>query len=131
MNKLTLQSGEVFQGKGLEINTNISGEIVFSTAMAGYENLVSEPKLEGKILCLTYPLVGNYGINKEDFEKKPSIKALIIKELCDAPSNFRADYTLQEYSQKHNLPIFYDIDTRKLTKIIRENGSVSGEISAE
>lgn len=128
MKKLTLNNGEFFRGQLFGNDKNLSGEIVFSTAMAGYENLVSEPKLEGKILCLTYPLVGNYGINKEDFEKKPTIKALIIKELCDAPSNFRADFTLQEYSQKHNLPIFSDIDTRKLTKIVRENKGIKGEI---
>lgn len=131
MKKLKLNSGEIFIGKIWGNNAPLSGEIVISTAISGYENLVYEPKLEGKILCLTYPLIGNYGINKDDFEKKPTIKALIIKELCDAPSNFRADYTLQEYSQKHNLPIFYDIDTRRLAKIIREKDSVSGEFSEE
>lgn len=131
MKKLKLNSGEIFTGKFLGNDARPSGEIVISTAISGYENLVSDQKLDGKILCLTYPLIGNYGINKDDFEKKPTIKALIIKELCDAPSNFRADYTLQEYSQKHNLPIFYDIDTRRLSKIIREKDSVSGEFFEE
>ena len=102
--KLILESGEVFHGEGFGAELETAGEVVFNTGMTGYQELISDPSYCGQIVCMTYPLIGNYGINRDDYESiEPAIKGLIVKELCDLPSNFRTQITLDELFKKNNL----------------------------
>ncbi|MDN3606268.1 carbamoyl phosphate synthase small subunit [Kaistella yonginensis] len=127
--KLILESGEVFHGKGFGANQDIDGEVVFNTSMTGYQELISDPSYCGQIVCMTYPLIGNYGINRDDFESiEPAIKGLIVKEVCDYPSNFRNQMTLNEFFEKRNLSGISGIDTRRLTRVLRNSGVVKGKI---
>lgn len=99
--KLILESGEVFHGQGFGANTDTEGEVVFNTGMTGYQELISDPSYCGQIVTMTYPLIGNYGINRDDFESiEPAIKGLIVRELCDFPSNFRSQLSLDEFFAK-------------------------------
>lgn len=130
--KLVLESGEVFHGKGFGANQDIEGEVVFNTGMTGYQELISDPSYCGQIVCMTYPLIGNYGINRDDYESiEPAIKGLIVKEVCDFPSNFRTQMDLDEFFQKRNLSGISGIDTRRLTRVLRNSGVVKGKIVAE
>ena len=127
--KLILESGEVFQGIGFGANLDTDGEVVFNTGMTGYQELISDPSYCGQIVCMTYPLIGNYGINRDDYESiEPAIKGLIVKEICDLPSNFRTQMDLDEFFQKKNLTGISGVDTRKLTRILRNQGVVKGKI---
>ena len=127
--KLILESGEVFHGKGFGANQAIDGDVVFNTSMTGYQELISDPSYCGQIVCMTYPLIGNYGINRDDFESiEPAIKGLIVKEVCDYPSNFRNQMTLNEFFEKRNLSGISGIDTRRLTRVLRNSGVVKGKI---
>ena len=127
--KLVLESGEVFYGTTFGAEQETAGEVVFNTGMTGYQELISDPSYCGQIVCLTYPLIGNYGINRDDYESiEPAIKGLIVKELCDLPSNFRTQMTLDELFQKKNLSGISGIDTRRLTRILRNKGVVKGKI---
>ncbi len=127
--KLILESGEVFHGTGFGANLETAGEVVFNTGMTGYQELISDPSYCGQIVCMTYPLIGNYGINRDDYESiEPAIKGLIVKELCDLPSNFRNQLTLDEFFAKKNLSGISGIDTRRLTRILRSKGVLKGKI---
>jgi len=127
--KLILESGEVFHGEGFGAELETAGEVVFNTGMTGYQELISDPSYCGQIVCMTYPLIGNYGINRDDYESiEPAIKGLIVKELCDLPSNFRTQITLDELFKKKNLSGISGIDTRRLTRILRNHGVVKGKI---
>ena len=127
--KLILESGEVFHGTGFGANLETDGEVVFNTGMTGYQELISDPSYCGQIVCMTYPLIGNYGINRDDYESiEPAIKGLIVKELCDLPSNFRNQLTLDEFFAKKNLSGISGIDTRRLTRILRSKGVLKGKI---
>lgn len=130
--KLILESGEVFHGEGFGANLDTSGEVVFNTGMTGYQELISDPSYCGQMVCMTYPLIGNYGINRDDYESiEPAIKGLIVRELCDLPSNFRSQMCLDEFFQKKKLTGISGIDTRKLTRIIRNHGVLKGKIVDE
>ena len=127
--KLILESGEVFHGTGFGANMETDGEVVFNTGMTGYQELISDPSYCGQIVCMTYPLIGNYGINRDDYESiEPAIKGLIVKELCDLPSNFRNQLTLDEFFAKKNLSGISGVDTRRLTRILRSKGVLKGKI---
>ncbi|USL95646.1 glutamine-hydrolyzing carbamoyl-phosphate synthase small subunit [Riemerella anatipestifer] len=127
--KLILESGEVLHGWGFGANLNTEGEVVFNTGMTGYQELISDPSYCGQIVCMTYPLIGNYGINRDDYECiEPSIKGLIVKEVCDLPSNFRSQMSLDEFFSKKGIAGISGIDTRKLTRIIRNHGVLKGRI---
>ena len=127
--KLILESGEVFHGKGFGAEQETEGEVVFNTGMTGYQELISDPSYCGQIVCMTYPLIGNYGINRDDYESmEPAIKGLILKEICDLPSNFRSQLSLDEFFQKKGMSGIYDVDTRRLTRILRNKGVVKGKI---
>ena len=122
--KLILESGEVFYGVGFGANTDTAGEVVFNTGMTGYQELISDPSYAGQIVCMTYPLIGNYGITDDDYETgKPSIGGLVVREYNDHPSNFRYTKTLSEYLEENNIPGIYGVDTRKITRSIRDKGS--------
>lgn len=127
--KLVLESGDVFLGEGFGADDVTEGEVVFNTAMAGYQELFSDPSFYGQIVCLTYPLIGNYGINRDDHENiEPTIKGLIVKEICDAPSNFRSEMSVDEYFKIKGLTGISGVDTRRLTRAIRNEGVQRGKI---
>lgn len=127
--QLILEDGSVFIGEGFGSNTSSIGEVVFNTGMTGYQEILSDPSYCGQIVTLTYPLVGNYGINRDDFESiTPAINGFIVKEAADFPSNWRNELSLHEYFQNKNIPGIAGIDTRMLTRIIRKYGTLKGMI---
>jgi carbamoyl-phosphate synthase small subunit len=127
--QLILEDGTVLIGKGFGSDIEKSGEVVFNTGMTGYQEILSDPSYCGQIVTLTYPLVGNYGINRDDFESiHPAISGFIVKEVADFPSNWRSDWSLDEYFKMKNIPAISGIDTRKLTRIIRQYGTLKGAI---
>lgn len=124
---LLLEDGSLYQGEGFGGSNTSFGEVIFNTAMTGYQETLSDPSYFGQIITFTYPLIGNYGINKEDFESKnPTIKGVIVKEYCKKPSNFRYNQTLEEFLREKNIPGIAGIDTRSLTKKIRKIGALRG-----
>lgn len=128
---LVLENGKVFEGKSFGSYKELIGEIVFTTAMNGYVETLTDLSFYGQIVVQTYPLIGNYGIMSEDFEsKKPVLKAYVVRQYCKEPSNFRCEQTLDEYLKQNDIVGIYDIDTRELTKIIREVGVMNGIITS-
>jgi carbamoyl-phosphate synthase small subunit len=127
--QLILEDGTVLIGKSFGSDIEKFGEVVFNTGMTGYQEILSDPSYCGQIVTLTYPLVGNYGINRDDFESiHPAISGFIVKEVTDFPSNWRCDWSLDEYFKMKNIPAISGIDTRKLTRIIRQYGTLKGAI---
>jgi carbamoyl-phosphate synthase small subunit len=127
--QLILEDGTVFVGKGFGGETGLTGEVVFNTGMTGYQEILSDPSYCGQIVTLTYPLIGNYGINRDDFESiEPAVNGFIVKEYCEAPSNFRSSMTLDEFLKQKNIPGLAGIDTRKLTRKIRQFGTLKGKL---
>lgn len=128
--KLVLEDGTIFIGEAFGSELEMSGEVVFNTAMSGYQEIISDPAYYGQIVTLTYPSVGSYGINRDDFEAvAPAINGIVVKEVCDDPSNFRSDETLSSLLKAYNIPGIAGIDTRKLTKHIRNQGTMKGMIT--
>lgn len=128
---LVLENGKVFEGKSFGAYKELIGEIVFTTAMNGYVETLTDLSFYGQIVVQTYPLIGNYGVMSEDFEsKKPVLKAYVVRQYCKEPSNFRCEQTLDEYLKQNDIVGIYDIDTRELTKIIREVGVMNGIITS-
>ncbi|MFS0861421.1 carbamoyl phosphate synthase small subunit [Fredinandcohnia sp. 179-A 10B2 NHS] len=127
--QLILEDGTVFVGEGFGSTVDTIGEVVFNTGMTGYQEILSDPSYCGQIVTLTYPMIGNYGVNRDDFESiHPAISGLIVKEVCEYPSNFRSQYSLNDYLKAKNIPGLSGIDTRKLTRIIRSFGTLRGAI---
>ncbi|MGG0718896.1 carbamoyl phosphate synthase small subunit [Robertmurraya massiliosenegalensis] len=127
--QLILEDGSVLLGEGFGSDKRTLGEVVFNTGMTGYQEILSDPSYCGQIVTLTYPLIGNYGINRDDFESiTPAISGFIVKEVADFPSNWRNQISLNEYFQSKNIPGIGGIDTRKLTRIIRQHGTLKGAI---
>lgn len=127
---LTLQNGQVFEGKRFGAKGDVLGELVFTTGMTGYIETLTDPSYYGQIVIQTFPLIGNYGMILSDREsKKPYLSAYIVREYCKEPSNFRCEDTLEEYLIKNNIPGVYGIDTRELTKTVREAGVMNAVIS--
>ena len=126
---LVLANGEVFEGAGFGAEGKTVGEIVFTTAMTGYQETLTDPSYCGQIVTQTFPLIGNYGVNKIDPESNGSaVFGYVVREYCDAPSNFRCEDSLDSYLKSLNIIGICDIDTRKLTRIIRESGVMNGAI---
>ena len=122
--KIVLEDGEEYFGYSFGANIENICEIVFNTSMVGYQEIVSDPSYTYQMVVMTYPLIGNYGITDEDYEtKQPTIGGIIVREYNDRPSNFRYTKTLSEYLEENNIPGIYGIDTRKLTRSIRDKGS--------
>ena len=122
--KIVLEDGEEYFGYSFGANTENICEIVFNTSMVGYQEIVSDPSYTYQMVVMTYPLIGNYGITDEDYEtKQPTIGGIVVREYNDRPSNFRYTKTLSEYLEENNIPGIYGIDTRKLTRSIRDKGS--------
>jgi len=129
---LILEDGTVYKGKGFGVQGTAVGEVVFTTGMTGYQETLTDPSYFGQIVTQTFPLIGNYGLNESDSESAKSwVKGYIVREWCEKPSNFRSKYTLDEFLKKNNIIGIYDIDTRALTKKIREHGVMNGAITTE
>ena len=127
---LVLEDGTVFEGTHIGADKEVISEIVFNTSMAGYLEVLTDPSYAGQAVCMTYPLIGNYGICKEDMESlKPWPDGFIVRELSRIPSNFRCDITIQQFLEENNVPGIAGIDTRALTKILREKGTMNGMIT--
>lgn len=127
---LILEDGTVFEGISIGADREVISEIVFNTSMAGYLEVLTDPSYAGQAVCMTYPLIGNYGICKDDMESdKPWPDGFIVRELSRIPSNFRSDYTIQQFLKENNVPGIAGIDTRALTKILREKGTMNGMIT--
>ncbi|MFJ8066343.1 carbamoyl phosphate synthase small subunit [Psychrobacillus sp. NPDC096426] len=127
---LLLEDGTVFKGNAFGSEEGSIGEVIFTTAMTGYQESISDPSNCGQILTFTYPMVGNYGINPDDLESiELALSGVVIRELAEQPSNFRSQRTLNEFLEAKNVPGIEGIDTRKLTRIIRNHGSIKGRLT--
>lgn len=127
---LVLENGSVYSGNGFGAETDVIGEVVFTTGMTGYQETITDPSYCEQIIVFTYPMIGNYGINKHDFESlKPQTKAIIVKEIARRPTNYNMQKTLTDYAVEHQLVGLADIDTRALTKELRDNGVMRGIIT--
>ena len=128
---LILENGRVFEGEFFGAQGEVTGEIVFTTGMMGYLETITDPSYYGQIVLQTFPLIGNYGVIPEDFENaNVGVKAYIAKYPCKTPSNFRSKKNLDAFFKERGIIGLCGIDTRSLTKIIRENGVMNGKISA-
>ncbi len=126
---LVLENGEVMEGSSFGAQTSSLGEIVFNTSMAGYQEILTDPSYKGQMINLTYPMVGNYGICPEDMESdKIHASGLVVKEYVPRPSNYKSKETLQDFLVRFGVPAIEGVDTRKLTRIIRNNGAMSAGI---
>ena len=122
--KIVLESGREFYGYGFGADREATGEIVFNTSMVGYQEILSDPSYTDQMVVMTYPLIGNYGMADEDYETKtPTIGGMIVREYNDSPSNFRYTKTLNEVFEEHDIPAIWGVDTRTLTRIIRNEGT--------
>ena len=128
---LILQDGQVFEGVRFGAETDTVGELVFTTGMCGYVETLTDPSYAGQIVMQTYPLIGNYGVIREDFEGACCVKGYVVREYCDTPSNFRTDCDLDTYLKEQGVPGLCGVDTRELTRIIREHGVMNAAICDE
>ncbi len=129
---LALEDGSVFHGQGFGARASACGEVCFNTSMTGYQEILTDPSYKGQIVTMTYPLIGNYGVNLQDVESwKPHAAGFVIRELSPVVSNWRADFSLAEYLEKNDIPGIQGIDTRALTKKLRVRGALNGFISTE
>ena len=127
---LALSDGTVYEGRAFGAEGECVGEVVFNTSMTGYQEILTDPSYKGQIVCMTYPLIGNYGINPEDIEsRRPFVEGFIVKEGSPYPSNYRKSQTLEAYLQEWGIVGIQGIDTRALTKHIRDQGAMEGVIS--
>jgi carbamoyl-phosphate synthase small subunit len=128
--KLILENGMVFEGKAFGYLEETVGEVVFNTGMTGYQEVLTDPSYYGQIVTMTYPLVGNYGLNLEDNESdKPKVRGFIVREACDYPNNFRCEMKLEDYLRNNKITALEGIDTRALTKVLRNSGTMKGMIT--
>ncbi|MFR9646126.1 MAG: glutamine-hydrolyzing carbamoyl-phosphate synthase small subunit [Rikenellaceae bacterium] len=122
--KIVLENGREFYGYGFGADRDAVCEVVFNTSMVGYQEILSDPSYTDQIVVMTYPLIGNYGTAEEDYETKfPTIGGMIVREYNDSPSNFRYTKTLNEVLEEHQIPAIEGVDTRQITRIIRDEGS--------
>ena len=129
---LALEDGSVFLGQGFGARASACGEVCFNTSMTGYQEILTDPSYKGQIVTMTYPLIGNYGVNEVDVESwRPHVAGFVIRELSPVVSNWRADFSLAEYLKKNGVPGIQGIDTRALTKKLRVRGALNGFISTE
>jgi carbamoyl-phosphate synthase small subunit len=124
---IALADGTIFRGRGFGAQVDAEGEVVFTTSMTGYQEVCTDPSFAGQIVCMTYPLIVNYGVNAADAEsRRPWISGLIVRELCELPSNWRSEGTLDDYLRINQIPGISGIDTRALTRHIRTSGDIRG-----
>jgi len=129
---LALEDGTIFEGKSFGASGERTGEVVFNTSMAGYQEILTDPSYKGQIVTMTYPLIGNYGVNLEDVEsRKPFVEGFVVKECSRIASNWRSQKSLDEYLKEYNILGIENIDTRALTRHIRLQGAMKAAISDE
>ena len=129
--KLALEDGTVFTGRAFGARCVMDGEVVFNTSMTGYQEILTDPSYNGQIVAMTYPQIGNYGINPQDFEsKRPWVRGFIVRELSPCVSNYRADRSLHQFLEENGIPGIEGIDTRALVRITRIQGAMRGVISS-
>ena len=129
---LALEDGSVFHGTGFGARTSAGGEVCFNTSMTGYQEILTDPSYKGQIVTMTYPLIGNYGVNNVDIESwRPHASGFVVRELSPVVSNWRADDSLAGYLEKNGIPGIQGVDTRSLTKKLRVRGAMNGFISTE
>src|SRR6188474_3068907 len=129
---LALEDGTVYRGRGFGARAETSGEVCFNTSMTGYQEILTDPSYKGQIVTMTYPQIGNYGVNLQDIESwRPHVAGFVIRELSPVVSNWRADFSLADYLEKSGIPGIQDVDTRALTKKLRVRGAMKGFISTE
>src|SRR5258706_604527 len=127
---LALEDGSVFHGQGFGAKASACGEVCFNTSMTGYQEVLTDPSYKGQIVTMTYPLIGNYGVNEEDAEsQKPQIEGFVIRELTRLPSNFRSHGSLDAYLAQHKVLGIEGIDTRALVRRLRVRGTMTGVLS--
>ncbi len=127
---LILEDGTVFEGKHIGADKDVVSEIVFNTSMAGYTEVFTDPSYAGQAVCMTYPLIGNYGVCLDDMEsERPWVDGIIVRELSRIPSNFRCDMSIQEFLDKYEIPGIEGIDTRALVRHLRDKGTMNGYIT--
>jgi carbamoyl-phosphate synthase small subunit len=128
---LVLRDGRVFRGEALGALGETSGEVIFNTAMSGYQEVLTDPSYRGQIVAMTYPMIGNYGLNNEDVEsRRPWVNGFIVKEASAAPSSWRGRLSLDEYMRRHGIVGLQGIDTRALTRHLRDHGAQDGIVSS-
>jgi len=129
---LMLADGQIFEGRSCGAKGTVIGEVVFTTGLTGYQETLTDPSYYGQIVTQTFPLIGNYGVNHEDNESSRSyVSGYIVREWCSAPSNFRMEGNVNDFLKEHNIVGIHNIDTRRLTRIIREVGVMNGVITTE
>src|SRR5258707_15604167 len=129
---LALEDGSIFLGEGFGARASACGEVCFNTSMTGYQEILTDPSYRGQVVCMTYPLIGNYGINPEDVEsRRPWLAGFIVKEACPFPSSWRSRVPLDTYLREHQIVGIQGIDTRALTRHLRDHGAQEGIISTE
>ncbi|MEK7677029.1 MAG: glutamine-hydrolyzing carbamoyl-phosphate synthase small subunit [Verrucomicrobiota bacterium] len=129
---LALEDGTVYHGDAFGARASACGEVCFNTSMTGYQEILTDPSYKGQIVAMTYPLIGNYGVNEQDVESwRPHVAGFVIRELSPVVSNWRADSSLAEYLERNGIPGIHGIDTRALTKKLRVRGALKGFISTE
>lgn len=127
---LALEDGLVFEGRGVGAEGEATGELVFNTSMTGYQEILTDPSYAGQIITMTYPLIGNYGVNAEDVEsRRPFCRGFVMHECCFEPSNWRATASLPEYLKAHGVVAIDGVDTRMITKHIRTRGALKAALS--
>jgi len=128
---LALADGRAFRGEALGARGEAEGEVVFNTAMTGYQEILTDPSYRGQLVCMTYPLIGNYGLNEEDVEsRRPWANGFIVKEACPYPSSWRGRLSLDAYLAQHGIAGIQSIDTRALTRHLRDRGAQPGVLSS-
>ncbi len=129
---LALEDGSVFHGEAFGARATACGEVCFNTSMTGYQEILTDPSYKGQIVTMTYPLIGNYGVNQQDVESwRPHVAGFVIRELSPVVSNWRADASLAEYLEQNGIPGIQGIDTRALTRKLRVRGALKGILSTE
>ena len=129
---LILEDGRTFVGEAFGAGTTAVGEVVFNTSMTGYQEILTDASYKGQMVTMTYPHIGNTGINEEDVESyKPHVEGLIVREYCPVPSSYRSRKSLEDYLRENGIPGMHGIDTRALTRHIREKGAMMGILSNE
>lgn len=128
---LVLNNGMVFKGRRIGASLDTVGELVFTTGMVGYLETLTDPSYAGQIVMQTFPLIGNYGVIEDDFEGKCAVRGYVVREMCDTPSNFRSEYALDEFLKANGVAGICGVDTRELTRIIREEGVMNAKICSE
>lgn len=128
--KLALEDGTVFTGRAFGARAETDGEVVFNTSMTGYQEILTDPSYHGQIVTMTYPLIGNYGVNADDVESgRPWVRGFVVRELSRIASNHRSGGTLDDYLVRHGIPGIEGVDTRALVKLTRERGAMKGILS--